>query len=444
MKLPKKKKKSSNHRLKNKTLRKKLLITVGILLLCRFLAAIPTPGVNTSYFNTLLSLYSSLGFLNVMTGNGLENLSLMTLSITPYITASINIQLLGLIFKRIEELSKSNIQDDRKKIEIATYVMGGAVGFIEAIMMAWGYGSQGLLIDYKWYWVLLVALIWTAFSVIASLLGKLISDKGIGNGVSLILLTNILVSYPSDVQTLASVFVIGKKIPFNIIATVILIFVVFALFAFTYVLQTAEKQIPVNYPGKGTSVSQGKHTSNIPIKLCPGGVVPIIFASTILTLPVLIVTSFGGTENAILKFTDSSYWFSIKTPWYSLGYLVYALMIFGFSYYYTNITVNPIEIANKIKKAGGNISGIRAGKATADYLKTRMHNMVAIGAICLIIIATVPSVLVGVWNVSGISFLGTSIIITVGVITDTIKQIKTEALQHTYAKRVKKGGLFGA
>lgn len=413
-------------------------------MLCRFLAAIPTPGVNTSYFNTLLSLYSSLGFLNVMTGNGLENLSLMTLSITPYITASINIQLLGLVFKRIEELSKSNISDDRKKIEIATYVMGGAVGFIEAIMMAWGYGSQGLLIDYKWYWVLLVALIWTAFSVIASLLGKLISDKGIGNGVSLILLTNILVSYPSDVQTLASVFVIGKKIPFNIIATVILVFVVFALFAFTYVLQTAEKQIPVNYPGKGNSVSQGKHTSNIPIKLCPGGVVPIIFASTILTLPVLIVTSFGGTENAILKFTDSSYWFNMKTPWYSLGYLVYALMIFGFSYYYTNITVNPIEIANKIKKAGGNISGIRAGKTTADYLKARMHNMVAIGAICLIIIATVPSVLVGVWNVSGISFLGTSIIITVGVITDTIKQIKTEALQNTYAKRVKKGGLFGA
>ena len=208
---------------KNKPLCKRLLITVGLLLLCRILAAIPTPGVNTAYFKTLLDLYSSLGFVNVLTGNGLQTMSLMTLSITPYITASINIQLLGLVFKRIEELSQSSMKDDKKKIETATYVMGGVIAFVEAVMMAWGYGAQGLLTKYTWYWVLIVSITWTVFAVFASLIGKLITEKGIGNGVSLILLTNILVSYPSDVTTLANVFIVGKKLPFQIFASVILI-----------------------------------------------------------------------------------------------------------------------------------------------------------------------------------------------------------------------------
>lgn len=428
---------------KNKNLCKRLLITVGLLLLVRVLSAIPTPGVNTSYFKTLLDLYASFGFVNVLTGNGLQTLSLMTLSITPYITASINIQLLGLIFKRIEELSQSSLKDDRNKIEIATYIMGGAIAFIEAVMMAWGYGAQGLLVKYTWYWILLVSLVWTAFAVIASLIGKLITDKGIGNGVSLILLTNILVSYPSDVRTLASVFVIGKKMPIKIVSSVILFIVISALFTFTYILQDSEKEIVVNYPGKGNSMLAGKSTSTIPIKLCPGGVVPIIFASTLLTTPVMVFTAFGGTENGFLKALDSTNWFNMKHPQYTLGYLVYILMIFGFSYYYTNITVNPVEIANRIKKAGGNISGIRPGKATSEYIKSRMHYTIAIGAVALIIIATIPAVLTGVWGISGISFLGTSIIITVGVILDTKKQIQTESLQTVYSEKVKKGGLFG-
>lgn len=429
---------------KNKPLCKRLLITVGLLLLCRILAAIPTPGVNAAYFKTLLDLYSSLGFVNVLTGNGLQTMSLMTLSITPYITASINIQLLGLVFKRIEELSQSSMKDDKKKIETATYVMGGVIAFVEAVMMAWGYGAQGLLTKYTWYWVLIVSITWTVFAVFASLIGKLITEKGIGNGVSLILLTNILVSYPSDVTTLANVFIVGKKLPFQIFASVILIAVITALFIFTYVLQDSEKEIQVNYTGKGSSFHPGKTTSSIPIKLCPGGVVPIIFASTLLTLPVLIATAFGGKENTFLKIMDSSFWFDYKHPQYTLGYLIYTLMIFGFSYYYTNITVNPTEIANRIKKAGGNISGIRPGKSTADYIRARMKYTIAIGAVALIIIATVPALLTGIWHVNGISFLGTSIIITVGVILDTKKQIQTEALQTNYTEKIKKGGLFGA
>ena len=224
----------------------------------------------------------------------------------------------------------------------------------------------------------------------------------------------------------------------------ILIAVITALLIFTYVLQDSEKEIQVNYTGKGSSFHPGKTTSSIPIKLCPGGVVPIIFASTLLTLPVLIATAFGGKENTFLKIMDSSFWFDYKHPQYTLGYLIYTLMIFGFSYYYTNITVNPTEIANRIKKAGGNISGIRPGKSTADYIRSRMKYTIAIGAVALIIIATVPALLTGIWHVNGISFLGTSIIITVGVILDTKKQIQTEALQTNYTEKIKKGGLFGA
>ena len=429
---------------KNKTLRRRLFITGGILILCRILAEIPTPGVNTSYFKAMLNIYSAFGFMNMLTGNGLQTLSLMTLSITPYITASICIQLLGLVFKRIDELSRSSLKDDRKKVDIATYVMGGVIGFIEAVMMAWGYGSQGLLISYKWYWILIIALIWTAFSVIASLLGKLITDKGIGNGVSLILLVNILSSYPSDVSALAQVFVIGKKLPMKITASAILIAATAALFLYSYVLQESQKEITVNYPGRSNRFNAGKSTSSIPVKLCPGGVVPIIFASTVLTVPTLIMTSFGMEEKGMLKALNTSNWFDPAYPQYTLGYLAYILMIFGFSYYYTNITLNPIEIANNIKKNGGNISGVRPGKPTSNYIKAKVRYTIAIGTIALIIIATVPSILTAVWGVSGISFLGTSIIITVGVIAETKKQIQSESMKNVYANKVKKGGLFGA
>lgn len=351
----------------NKDSKRRILITIGLLLFCRVLAAIPTPGVNLTYFKALLNMNASFGFINALSGNGLESLSLMTLSITPYITSSIVIQLLGVVFKRIQELQQG-MKDDREKLERITIIYGGVLAFLQALAMAIGFGAKGLLKNYTWYWVLSISIIWTVFSVIATLIGKYITKKGIGNGISLILLTNILVSYPSDIATLCNRFIIGKKLGTQVISTILLLILVVFMFAFTYFLQDSQKDIQVNYSGK-VQYGKTKRTNSIPLKLCPGGVVPIIFASTVLTTPILIVSLFGNIDHPLLNVLNSSYWFRLEKPVYSIGVLFYIALIFGFSYFYTNITVNPDDIANKIKTSGGNISGIRAGKPTADYLR---------------------------------------------------------------------------
>lgn len=424
----------------NKDSKRRILITIGLLLFCRVLAAIPTPGVNLTYFKALLNMNASFGFINALSGNGLESLSLMTLSITPYITSSIVIQLLGVVFKRIQELQQG-MKDDREKLERITIIYGGVLAFLQALAMAIGFGAKGLLKNYTWYWVLSISIIWTVFSVIATLIGKHITKKGIGNGISLILLTNILVSYPSDIATLCNRFIIGKKLGTQVISTILLLILVVFMFAFTYFLQDSQKDIQVNYSGK-VQYGKTKRTNSIPLKLCPGGVVPIIFASTVLTTPILIISLFGNIDHPLLNVLNSSYWFRVEKPVYSIGVLFYIALIFGFSYFYTNITVNPDDIANKIKTSGGNISGIRAGKPTADYLRKQMKYMTAIGAGALTIIAMIPIILAGIWGISSISFLGTSIIITVGVISETKKTLEMELKKDKYHYIAKKGGIF--
>lgn len=307
-----------------------------------------------------------------------------------------------------------------------------------------GYGAQGLLKDYTWYWVFIVAAIWTLFAVLASIAGKFITDKGIGNGISLILLTNILVSYPNDVMTLLSRFVLGKKVTTAIVALIFIITGTVALFAFTYVLQDSQKNIPVNYSAKISGSGVNKRVSSIPLKLCPGGVVPIIFATSIMTTPVMIASVFGKNDNIILNILNSAYWFQPEQMVYSVGVIIYIALIFGFSYFYTGITINPADIAEKIKKAGGNISGIRPGKSTVEYIKKQTKYMTAIGAAALVLIALIPIILGGIYGLTRISFLGTSIIITVGVILDTRKVIQTEMQQGVYIEQMKKGGLFHA
>ena len=216
----------------------------------------------------------------------------------------------------------------------------------------------------------------------------------------MILLTNILVSYPSDIATLCNRFIIGKKLGTQVISTILLLILVVFMFAFTYFLQDSQKDIQ------------------------------------------LIVSLFGNIDHPLLNVLNSSYWFRLEKPVYSIGVLFYIALIFGFSYFYTNITVNPDDIANKIKTSGGNISGIRAGKPTADYLRKQMKYMTAIGAGALTIIAMIPIILAGIWGISSISFLGTSIIITVGVISETKKTLEMELKKDKYHYIAKKGGIF--
>lgn len=287
-------------------------------------------------------------------------------------------------------------------------------------------------------------LIWTIMATLTSIIGKIISVKLVGNGISLILVSNILSSYPSDSANIYEVLMKGKKTYIAGLHLFFLLILITALFIFTVWLQDTEKKIPVTYSGKlqGKSTFKGVSTNTIPIKLCPGGVVPIIFASSLISFPILIAQIAGAKQNAVLKLLNSGYWFNTSKPWYTFGALIYLVLIFAFSYFYTEITMNPEEIANNIKKSGGNIAGIRAGSSTAEYLRKQMKYLIAIGSFCLCIIAIIPFIVSGLTGLSRLSFFGTSIIITVSVILETKKLILSKTQENYYMNRVKKGELF--
>ena len=338
---------------KNKDLRNKLLIVIAILFGIRILSGIPTPGVTRNYFKLLLAQNSTLNFFNAISGNGLSNLSIMALSITPYITASIIIQLLGVIFPQVKELQQCKTKADKRKYEWILVFSGAGLACLESLTMAIGFGRKGLLTKYKWYYVLLITVIWTIMATLTSIIGKIISVKLVGNGISLILVSNILSSYPSDSANIYEVLMKGKKTYIAGLHLFFLLILITALFIFTVWLQDTEKKIPVTYSGKlqGKSTFKGVSTNTIPIKLCPGGVVPIIFASSLISFPILIAQIAGAKQNAVLKLLNSGYWFNTSKPWYTFGALIYLVLIFAFSYFYTEITMNPEEIANNIKKA---------------------------------------------------------------------------------------------
>lgn len=432
--------------IKDKKLIKRCMLTLFVLFVIRIFSSIPTPGVNTEYFKLLLEQNSSLNFLNALTGNGLSTLSVMTLSITPYITASIIMQLMGVIFKRIAEMQRG-MEDERKIISRITIVLGVFISLMQGLGMSYGFGKQGMLIDFKWYWVLAVGIIWAVFAALLSVVGKYMTDNQelfIGNGISLILAMNIISAYPSDARIIWNVLTGKGYIQNDYILAAVIISVLFLIFLFTVFVQNCEKRIKIQYTAKVAKGESDKPDDYIPIKMCPGSVVPVIFASSLMTFPVIIAAMTGHGEEKWLNYLNSSSWFQTDHMIYSIGCAVYIFLIFAFTYYYTEITINPEEIAFNLQKNGGNIADIRSGMETAKYLRGQMKLFIGIGATALSIIALIPIVLSGVLQITRLSFLGTSIIITVGVILETGKDIYTQAMGAKYMNQVRKGGLFHA
>lgn len=285
---------------KSKQVRKECLYSFMILMGIRLLATIPTPGTNPDYFKTLIHNNSALTFIDAMTGNGLSGMSIMALSITPYITASIMVQLAGVIYPRIHEMEKG-MEDERKRIHIITLVLGGFVALMESSMIAFSFGKKGLLVSAKWYWILLVMLIWTAGSVVASLAGELIRKKYDFNGSSLILLFNILASYPSDALSVYQTMISGKQMVHKVISSILIVLFVIALFAYTVCLQAAERRIPITHSQKikGTSMK-----STLPLKACPGTVVPSVrnWTNQVITAPINPILG-AGKEGKMTDYT---------------------------------------------------------------------------------------------------------------------------------------------
>ena len=418
---------------KIKDIRKKIGYTFLMLIVIRIGSQLPTPGVNGEYIKNFFAQNTGEAFnlFNAFTGGSFEQMSVFALSITPYITSSIIVQLLTIAIPQLEEMQRDG-ETGRKKIVAITRYLTVGLALIESGAMAVGFGRQGLLEKFNFVNAAIVVLTLTAGSAFLMWIGEEITQYGVGNGISIVLLINIISGMPSDFATLYNTFVASKTIARGVLAAAIILAILLAVVVLVCFLQDGERRIPVQYSQKITGRrSMGGQSTHIPLKVNTAGVMPIIFASSLMQFPVIIAQLFSSTTHEWAKYLSSSYWCRVAAPKYSLGLLLYVVLIVVFAYFYTSITFNPVEVADNMKKAGGVIPGITPGKSTSEYLNNILNYIVFIGAIGLMIIALIPILCSGFFNAS-VSFGGTSIIIIVGVVLETLKQIEAQMCNRYY------------
>lgn len=414
-----------------KDIRQRVFFTFLMLVVIRIGSELPVPGVDGSVFQEFFANNSAdgLGFVNAITGGSFLNMSVFALNITPYITSSIIMQLLTIAIPKLEELQRDGEEGRKKIVEITRYLTV-VLGLIEAVAMTIGFYRGGYLYDRSWLTVVMVITSLTAGSAVLMWIGERITEKGIGNGISIVLVINIISRIPQDLVALWSQFIAGKSIAKGIVAGLIIAAIIIAMVFFVVLLQGAERRIPVQYSNKIQGRKQvGGQSTHIPLKVNTGGVIPVIFAQSLMQTPVIIASLLGkgngtGVGSKILRGLSQSNWCDPENPIYSIGLVVYIILIIAFAYFYTQITFNPLEIANNMKKAGGFIPGFRPGKPTSDYLNQILNYVVFIGAVGLAFIAFIPIFFNGVFG-ADVSFGGTSIIIIVGVVIETLKQVES-------------------
>lgn len=419
-----------------KEVRQRIFYVLLALIIIRAGSQIPVPGVDTSFFANYFASSSNdaFNFLNAFTGGGFSNFSIFALSITPYITASIIVQLLTIAIPKLEEMQKDGEQG-RKKLERVTRFLTIGLSIMESVAMCIGFGNQ-LILEMNFLNVVTVVAALTAGSAFLMWIGEQITEKGVGNGISIVLLINILSRIPSDLITLYENFVNGKTIAWATLAWIVIIAVIIFVVVLVLILNGGERRIPVQYSKKMVGRRMvGGQSSHIPLKVNTAGVIPIIFAASLMSFPSIIV-SFSGAQlegwgATVISMLSSSNWFKPANWFLTLGLVIYILLVIFFAYFYTSITFNPMEVADNMRKQGGFIPGIRPGKPTVDYLNSVLKYVIFIGATGLVIVAVIPFVFNGLFNAS-VSFGGTSLIIIASVILDTLKQIESMMLVRNY------------
>ena len=408
-------------------LRKKLIFTMLILLVYRIGNAIPVPFIDVDmlaqYFNSTLAS-TILGLYNAMSGSAFSTASVLALGIQPYINASIIIQLLTVAIPALERMAKEGGEEGKKKIEritrYATVALGLLLGFAYYTMLR-NYETQmgmAIITDKGVLPAIVIILAFTAGSSVVMWMGEQITEFGIGNGISMILFANIISGLPGALNTL-----LGLQWWLSLIITVVML----ALVVFIVFINDAERRIPVQYAKRvvGRKVYGGQNT-NLPIKVAMSGVMPVIFAQSICSLPATICTFIGIGEG--------SWWYDNVWSANSWTYAVaYGLMIFFFSWFYSTIQYDPVEISNNLKKNGGFIPGFRPGKPTADFIKKVINKIVIFGAVYLAIVALLP--IIGgnlTSSIQNLSIGGTSVIIVVGVALETVKALEAQMLMRHY------------
>ncbi|MBQ6867535.1 MAG: preprotein translocase subunit SecY [Clostridia bacterium] len=408
-------------------LRKKILFVLGCMVVFRFGYSIFVPFVDLDMLKTVFDAYSGtvLGFMNVLVGGGFSQASIFALSIYPYINASIIMQLLQVAIPALERMVKEGGEEGRKKLaSITRYVTIGLsviMGYTYYVLLK----SSGALTRTDAWSMIVIVLTFAAGSAFVMWLGEQMTEKGIGNGTSLIIFTGIVSSLPQTAISMVSGIIGGSM---NIIAAIVLVLVAVALIALTVFVTNAERRIPVQYAKRviGRKIYGGQST-NIPMKVNMSGVMPVIFASSIVTLPATII--------AFLQPAEGSFWYNFQQSFTqgSIPYMiVYALLIVGFAYFYSTIQFNPIEVSNNLRKNGGFIPGFRPGRPTSDFITRVLNKITLMGAIFLGFIALLPQVLSNINGLGGLAVGGTSVLILVGVAIETVKAIEAQMLMRHY------------
>lgn len=407
--------------LKITELRQKIIFTVAMFLVFRAGAHIPVPGINNAVLEQLFQSGSLFGFLDLFSGGALSKFTIFAMSITPYINASIIMQLLTIVVPTFEHWSKEG-EEGRKKLTMITRYGTVVLGFVQGVGMAYGLRSSGALLRTDFLDVMLIALTLTAGTTFLMWLGEQITDKGIGNGISLIIFAGIVSSIPRGIIVIFQYLKAGTV---SYLAVAGFAFIAFWMIVFVIAIQQGQRKIPVQYAKRQVGRKMyGGHSTHIPLKVNQAGVIPIIFASSVLMFPTTIA------QFATWPWLKTAAgWFAWGTP---LNTVLYALLIIFFTYFYTAVTMNIGEMAENMKKYGGFIPGIRPGKPTAEYLDRIMSRITLAGAFFLAFIAIMPQGIAAITGIQGVYFGGTAVLIVVGVALDTMKQIESLVLMRHY------------
>ncbi len=400
-------------------LRKKILYTLFMLLIYRVLCFIPTPGVDTAVIQDAIKRFSLLGFINQMTGADLANYSIMAMGITPYINASIIMQLLTVAIPKLEELNKQGEEGRKKIAQITRYVTVG-LGFVQAVALTAGLGAstQGPL------GLITIGFCLAAGTALAMWIGERITENGIGNGISLLIFAGIISNFAGTIRGyIYTLFVDISQFPLGNFLGIIIVFLI--LIVGVTFIDLGERRVPVQYAKRvvGRKMYGGQST-HIPLKINASGVLPLIFASAIMQFPATIFAFFPNSQVSL--------WWNDNVHAMSWVYqLIFALLIIAFTFFYSSISFNPVEIAKNMQQNGGMIPGIRQGKPTSDFILKISRRITLFGALFLALLAVLPTVIYAIAGIS-LPFAASSLLIAVSVAMETMRQLESQMTMRHY------------
>ncbi|HAE36292.1 MAG: Protein translocase subunit SecY [Candidatus Nomurabacteria bacterium GW2011_GWF2_35_66] len=409
----------------DKTLRSRVLFVLGALILFRLLSSIPIPGIDAFRLQTFINNNQFLGVLNMFSGGGLSTLSILMLGVGPYITASIIMQLLTIMSPRLKAMYQEDGEIGRKKFAQFSRMITVPLAIVQGFALLFVLKKQGILVDLTLFNMIANLSVIVAGSMLIMWIGELISEFGIGNGMSLIIFAGIVANIPTEISQFMFTFNVA-----NLPLYILFLAVGLLIIAGVVVMTEAERPIPVTYAKqvRGDHVAGGTQTY-LPLRVNQAGVIPIIFALSILMFPQLIGNALAGTTGALLSVSKGLLWFVANTWLYSLLYFIF---VFLFTYFYTAVTFDPNQLSENLQKNGAFIPGIRPGPATREYIEKILTRITTIGAVFLGAIAVLPLIMKSITGITAFAIGGTALLIVVSVVLDLIKKIEAQLSMREY------------